>query len=183
MLIDSLVVFCGSKNGNNPLFAQKAEEVGSLLAAHNIRLIFGGGSVGLMGIVADAVLKGGGQVTGIIPQQLVDWEREHKGLTELIVVDNMHSRKKQMYDLAQAALVLPGGFGSLDELFEIITWNQLSIHDKQIFILNTAGFYDNLVKHIDVMKAEGFLYQEAMDRITIIKEPEELISYYKSVSR
>jgi len=177
MPIHSLAVFCGSKNGTNPLFLQHTEELGKIFASHNITLVYGGGSVGLMGTIADAVMDNGGKVIGVIPQVLVDWERQHKGITELIVVDNMHIRKKKMYDLCDAAIILPGGFGTLDEMFEMITWNQLSIHDKRIFIINSGGFYDHLIAHIQKMQQEKFLYEAAWDRLIIINEPSEMIPY------
>ncbi|MFD2919981.1 TIGR00730 family Rossman fold protein [Terrimonas rubra] len=178
MLIQSLAVFCGSKNGNNELFATHTKELGALMAQHHIALVYGGGSVGIMGIIADSVMQNGGKVVGIIPQILVNQERQHKNITELLVVEDMHIRKRKMYDLADAAIILPGGFGTLDELFEMVTWNQLSIHDKQIFLLNSDGFYDHLIAHIYKMKEEGFLYQEAFDRITVLNEPKELIEYF-----
>lgn len=175
MLIRSLAVFCGSKTGKNPLFLQHAAEVGKLCASHGIRVIYGGGSVGIMGAIADETMRHGGGVTGVIPQVLVDWERQHNHLSELLVVDNMHTRKKKMYDLCDAAVILAGGFGTLDELFEMVTWNQLSIHDKMIFILNSGGFYNHLIAHIKQMQEEGFLYEEAQKRLILLNEPAELI--------
>jgi len=177
MPITSLAVFCGSKPGNNPLFAQHAAELGELLAKHKIKLIYGGGSAGLMGIIADAVMKNNGEVKGIIPKILLEWEVQHRGITELVISNDMHERKKIIYSLCDAALILPGGFGTLDELFEIVTWNQLTIHDKEIYILNAGGFYNHLINHIEIMKKEGFLYEEAQKRITIIDNPAELIKY------
>lgn len=174
MALQSLAVFCGSKNGKNPLFAVHARTLGSLLARQGIRLVYGGGSAGLMGIIADSVMAEGGRVTGIIPKLLLEWEVQHRGITELQICDDMHERKKRIYSISDAALVMPGGFGTLDELFEIVTWNQLTIHDKQIYILNTDGFYDDLYRHIERMKEEGFLYEEAIRRIHFIKEPKEL---------
>lgn len=173
----ALAVFCGSKTGTHPLFAQHAQTLGRLLAERDIRLIYGGGSAGLMGLIADSVLAGGGQVTGIIPKLLLEWEVQHRGLQELIISDDMHERKRKIYSLCDAALVMAGGFGTLDELFEIVTWNQLTIHDKQIYILNSAGFYDHLQAHIEKMQQEGFLYEEALQRITFIHEPEELMKH------
>jgi uncharacterized protein (TIGR00730 family) len=175
--IHSLAVFCGSKNGNNHLYKLHAAELGKLMAQHSVTLIYGGGSSGLMGTIADSVMEGGGKVTGIIPKVLVEWERQHHRITELIVADDMHIRKKTIYSLCDAALILPGGFGTLDELFEIVTWNQLSIHDKHIFILNSGGFYDHLILHIQQMRAEGFLYEEAYKRISIIREPADMLAY------
>ncbi|MFM8591619.1 MAG: TIGR00730 family Rossman fold protein [Sphingomonadales bacterium] len=175
--VDTIAVFCGSKNGTNPAFATDAIALGHWMAQQNIRLVYGGGSAGLMGVIADAALEKGGQVTGIIPSLLLEWEVQHRKLSELIIVEDMHQRKKELYSRCQAALVLPGGFGTLDELFEIITWNQLTIHDKPIFIINSDGFYDALLLHIEQMKKEGFLYQDAIDRIQVIRTVEELQHY------
>jgi uncharacterized protein (TIGR00730 family) len=174
MSIHSLAVFCGSKNGNNPLYAEHTVQLGKLLAKHGITLIYGGGNVGIMGKIADAVMEHGGTVTGVIPQVLVEWERQHNGISELFIVDDMHVRKKKMYELCDAAIILPGGFGTLDELFEMVTWNQLSIHDKLIFILNSGGFYDHLIAHINKMQEENFLYEAARKRIVILESPAEL---------
>ena len=179
MPIRSLAVFCGSKKGNNPLYTQHAVRLGELMAEYNVKLIYGGGSAGIMGCIADSVMSHGGSVTGIIPKMLVEWERQHHGITELIVSDDMHVRKKTIYGLCDAALILPGGFGTLDELFEIITWNQLSIHDKQIFILNTDGFYDHLIRHIQKMREEEFLYEKVDQSVIIVTEPNELRNYFR----
>jgi uncharacterized protein (TIGR00730 family) len=177
MAIQSLAVFCGSKNGNNPLFTEHAKQLGKLMAEKNIKLIYGGGSAGIMGTIADAVMEHGGKVTGIIPKILLEWEVQHRGITELIIADDMHVRKRTIYSLCDAALILPGGFGTLDELFEIVTWNQLTIHDKEIYILNSGGFYNHLIQHIELMKKEAFLYEEALKRITVIDDPAELLKY------
>lgn len=177
MSIRSLAVFCGSKNGNDPVYAQHAAQLGKILADHEITLIYGGGSIGIMGTIADAVMMNGGKVTGVIPQVLVDWERQHTSISELIIVDNMHVRKKKMYELSDAAIILPGGFGTLDELFEMVTWNQLSIHDKHIYIINSSGFYDHLIAHIQKMQQGGFLYESAYNRIIIINTPADIIAY------
>lgn len=179
MSIQSLAVFCGSKHGNNPLFTQHAAELGILLAINNITLVYGGGSAGLMGTIADSVMENGGEVKGVIPKILLEWEVQHRNITELTISDDMHERKRIIYSLCDAALILPGGFGTLDELFEIITWNQLTIHDKEIYILNSDGFYDHLIQHISFMKKEGFLYEEAVKRITILDNPNEFIQYIK----
>jgi uncharacterized protein (TIGR00730 family) len=177
MPLQSLAVFCGSKNGVNKIYLQHAIELGRIMASHNITLVYGGGSVGIMGTIADEVLLNGGKVIGVIPQVLVDWEREHKSLSELLVVDNMHTRKKKMYDLCDAAVILAGGFGTLDEFFEMVTWNQLSIHDKSIYIINSGGFYNHLIGHINQMQQEGFLYEAARERLTVLNEPSELIPH------
>jgi uncharacterized protein (TIGR00730 family) len=177
MAIQSLAVFCGSKNGNNPEFARHATALGKLMAENNIRLIYGGGSAGLMGIIADSVMQYGGHVTGFIPKILLEWEVQHRGITELVICDDMHERKKRIYSVSDAAIILPGGFGTLDELFEIVTWNQLTIHDKEIYILNSGGFYNHLVQHIELMKQENFLYDDAIKRITLLDEPADLLNY------
>ena len=178
MPLQSIAVFCGSKNGVNKIYLQHAIELGRIMASHNITLVYGGGSVGIMGTIADEVLLNGGKVIGVIPQVLVDWEREHKSLSELLVVDNMHTRKKKMYDLCDAAVILAGGFGTLDEMFEMVTWNQLSIHDKRIYIINSDGFYNHLIGHINQMQQEEFLYEAARERLTIVNEPSELVKHF-----
>ncbi len=174
--LKSMAVFCGSKNGNNPLYAKHATQLGNLLAENNICLIYGAGNNGLMGCVANGVLEKNGRVIGIIPELLTSWERQHDGITELIVVENMHVRKRMLYEKADAAIILPGGFGTLDELFEILTWNQLSIHDKPVYILNSGGFYDALLQHMQRMMQEKFLYNPLNEVITILTSPEELFS-------
>jgi hypothetical protein len=147
------------------------------MAENNVKLVYGGGSAGLMGCIADSVMENQGQVTGIIPRILVEWERQHLGISELIVSDDMHERKRKIYSLCDSALILPGGFGTMDELFEIITWNQLTIHDKEIFILNSGGFYDHLIAHIEQMKNQGFLYEEAVKRLHYLQSPADLLQY------
>ena len=176
-MVTSLAVFCGSKNGADALYATHAQQLGKLMADHNIRMIYGGGSTGIMGIVADAMMQHNGKVTGIIPHILVEWEHQHHGITELIIADDMHERKKKMYELCDAAIILPGGFGTLDEFFEMLTWNQLSIHDKRIFILNSVGFFDHLLAHISRLEQLGFLYETAKERITVLNDPSELLQY------
>lgn len=175
MPIHSVAIFCGSRKGNNPIYAQHALEIGRLLAAKQCKIVYGGGSIGLMGLVADEAMRGGGWVTGIIPKLLVEWEVEHRAISELIVCDDMHQRKLMIYSKADAALILPGGFGTLDELFEILTWNQLTLHDKEIFILNSAGFYNKLIDHIKTMHAEGFLDESNLKKIHLIQTPLELL--------
>jgi uncharacterized protein (TIGR00730 family) len=177
MKLQSIAIFCGSKEGNNGLYAAHAKRLGEILSSQHIALIYGGGRKGLMGIAADAVMDNGGTVRGVIPQVLIEWEHHHENITELLVVEDMHVRKRKMYELADAAIILPGGFGTLDELFEILTWNQLSIHDKKIFILNTAGFYNHLIQHLKFLSAEGFLYGELHEQITLLDEPDEIIPH------
>ena len=177
MVIHSLAVFCGSHNGSDPLYTAHAKQLGKLMAENNIALIYGGGSVGIMGTIADTVMSHGGKVIGIIPQVLVEWERQHKNITELIVTEDMHIRKKTIYSMCDAGVILPGGFGTLDELFEMLTWNQLSIHDKEIFIINTGGFYNHLITHINKMQEEKFLYEIAAQRINVLNSPEDILPF------
>jgi len=171
----SAAVFCGSRTGKNKLFAKHAEEVGLLLAEKNVQLIYGGGRNGLMGIVADTVLKNKGKVVGVIPSLLNEKEHQHEFLTALHIVEDMHTRKKMMYELSDAAIILPGGFGTMDELFEIITWNQLNIHDKTIVLLNSDGYYNNLIAQLQQMHQEGFLYTAWNESLFIISDPRALI--------
>lgn len=177
MAIESLAVFCGSKKGKSPCYSDHAKELGRLVAEQKIKMIYGGGSVGLMGVMADEVMRNGGWVTGIIPKLLVEWEVEHRAISELIICDDMHERKLKIYSKADAALVLPGGVGTLDELFEVLTWNQLTIHDKEIFILNTNHFYDALLQQLDHMKNEGFLSETSLDKLHILQNPLELVPF------
>ncbi|WP_460685740.1 LOG family protein [Niabella aquatica] len=176
MFIKSMAVFCGSQNGKEELFVEEAKELGRWMASKSIKLVYGGGNVGLMGAVANAVMDNGGIVTGVIPRILDSRERSHKGLTELLVVENMHTRKMKMYELSDAAAILPGGYGTLDELFEMITWNNLSIHDKKIYIINLNGYYDHLLAHIQTMLYSGFLYENPMRNIIVVKSVRELVA-------
>lgn len=179
MNIKSLAVFCGSKSGSNPLFIEHSKELGKLLVEKNITMIYGGGSVGMMGAIADTMMQQNGKVIGVIPELLVEWEQQHKGITKLHVVKDMHVRKKMMYELCDAAIILPGGYGTLDELFEIITWNNLKIHEKKIILLNSAGFYNHLIAHIETMQQQGYLYEDWQHRIVVcnnVKEVEFLLS-------
>ena len=175
MAIRSLAVFCGSKEGNDPLFCGHAKQLGYMLAQKNITLIYGGGNKGIMGTIASAVLEKKGKVIGIIPKILTAWEHQHPGVTELHEVEDMHTRKRMLYEKCDAALILAGGYGTMDELFEILTWNQLNIHDKKIIILNTLGFYDHLILHLKAMEEQNFLYHKVIDGLTIISSPDELI--------
>ena len=175
MPVHSVAVFCGSKNGSEPVFAEHTARLGKLLADAGIRIVYGGGNVGLMGLIADSAMASGGEVTGVIPEVLLAWERQHQGLTEMFVVPDMHNRKRMMYELSDAAIILPGGFGTLDELFEMITWNNLSIHDKHIYILNSGGFYEHLLAHVSRMQETGFLYESWNRRLTIAPDPESIV--------
>jgi len=175
--INKLAIFCGSKLGSNNLYAQHAKELATILAENKIELIYGGGKNGIMGIVADTVMEQGGIVRGVIPQILISWEHQHEGISELLVVEDMHVRKRKLYELCDGAIILPGGFGTLDELFEILTWNQLSIHDKKIFILNSGGFYNHLIVHLQHLDKEGFLYGKIEEVLTLLNEPHDLLKH------
>ena len=153
----SICVYCGSNAGSKPAYTERAIALGDRLARDGIRLVYGGGNVGLMGIVADAVLANGGDVLGVIPQQMVDWEVAHRGVTRLEVVDSMHTRKARMFELSDGFVALPGGFGTLDEMFEMLTWRQLGIGDKPCAFLDVDGFYAPLIGMIDRMVEERFL--------------------------
>ena len=155
-----LCVFCGSAAGVSPSYATAAKELGRLLAARSIGLVYGGGNVGLMGVVADAVLAAGGEAIGVIPRALVDRELAHPGLTECIVVETMHTRKQCMHDLSDGFIALPGGYGTLDELFEALTWSQLGMHQKPCGLLDVDGFYGLLRTFIEHQRTEGFLRPE-----------------------
>lgn len=156
MTIHSVCVYCGSSNHVDDVYKKLAVDVGTALAQHKKRIVYGGGHVGLMGLVADSALKAGGEVIGIIPEHIRAHEVQHKGLTELHVVDSMHTRKNLMAEKADAFVVLPGGFGTLDEAFEVLTWKQLALHNKPIIIFNVNGFWDPLIKLIDHMIEQGF---------------------------
>lgn len=152
-----ICVFCGSADGVDPIFAATAKELGQRIAAAGMGLVYGGASVGLMGTLADAALAGGAEVIGVIPQSLVDREIAHPNLTKLITVKTMHERKALMYQHADAFIVLPGGFGTLDEFMEIVTWAQLGLHRKPCVLLNINGYYDGLVAFLDHAVERGFI--------------------------
>jgi uncharacterized protein (TIGR00730 family) len=175
-----IAVFCGSSPGTNSQYKSDAEGVGRFLASQGIDLVYGGAKVGLMGAVARGVLSGGGQVTGIIPGFLRIKEVVDENLTELIVVDTMHQRKAKQYELCDGVMVLPGGFGTMDELFEILTWGQLGLHKKPVGILNMYGYYNGLIQVIDHMVGEGFLKQVNRDMVIINESVQDLIETMKN---
>ena len=156
----SICVYCGSNAGSKIVYSERAAALGDRIAKEGLRLIYGGGNVGLMGVVANAVLEAGGQVTGVIPKQLADWEVAHRGLTELEIVGSMHERKSRMFDLADGFVTLPGGFGTMEEIFEMLTWRQLGIGNKPCAFLDVDGFYAPLIGMIDRMVEERFLHAE-----------------------
>lgn len=171
----SVAVYCGSSSGNQEIYTRQAEEMGRELARRGLTLVYGGGCVGLMGTIADAVLAAGGRVIGVIPQFLADKEVAHRGCTELHVVETMHQRKLLMADLADGFVAMPGGFGTLEELFEVLTWGQLGLHGKPVGVLNTRGFYDTLLALLDHMSAEAFLRKENRDQVLQNASPAALL--------
>ncbi len=175
-MILSVAVFCGSRPGKNSLYTHHANELGEMIAERKLKLVYGGGNAGLMGVVANAVIKNGGIVTGVIPEILREREHQHDGISELLVVADMHVRKKMIYDACDAAFVLPGGNGTLDELFEMLTWNTLSIHDKKIILLNSGGYYKHLISHLTKMQQEGFLYEDWKKSLMIFDTPAAIFS-------
>ncbi|HVZ25244.1 MAG TPA: TIGR00730 family Rossman fold protein [Sediminibacterium sp.] len=180
-MIKRITVFCGSRTGQDPLYAEQAWRLGKLMADKKIGLVYGGGNKGLMGVIANAVMEAGGSVTGVIPKVLLQWEAQHEGITELLIVEDMHERKKMLYELGDAAIILPGGNGTLDELFEMLTWNTLQIHNKKIAIINAGGYYDHLVAHINTMADQGFLYDNWQERLLVCETAETAITSLTSV--
>jgi len=173
--MQSICVFCASSLGENEIYAKTAREVGKMLAEEKLRLIYGAGNVGLMGQVADAAMAHGGQVTGVIPDFLVRKEVAHLNLTELIIVDTMHTRKSRMAELSDGFITLPGGFGTMDELCEILTWAQLGLHRKPIGILNVNGYYDALLQLFDRMTHDKLLRTENRAMVLVDTEPRALL--------
>ena len=172
----NVCIFCGSSAGTNPVYAEVARELAILLSNNKCSLVYGGGNIGLMGIVADEMLKNGARVIGVIPDFLVQREVAHRGLSELIVVDSMHERKKRMADLTDFFIVLPGGMGTLDEMAEILTWKQLNLIDKPVGLLNVAGYFDPLIQQFRKMVNDGFLNENNLLSVKISDNAAELIT-------
>lgn len=170
-----IAVFCGSSIGTNEVYGELAKSLGSVLVREGLGLVYGGASVGLMGIIADTVLAAGGSVTGVIPDFFSRNEIAHKGLEELIYVPSMHQRKLHIADISDGFIALPGGFGTLDELFEIITWGQLDLHRKPVGILNTNGYYDLLLQFVDNMFNQGFVREAHYNMLIRAEDPAILI--------
>ena len=176
----SLCVYCGSNSGANPAYAAQAIDLGTRMAREGIRLVYGGGNIGLMGAVADAVMAAGGQAIGVIPRQLVDMEVAHLGLTELEVVGSMHERKSRMFDLADAFVALPGGFGTLEEIIEMLTWRQLGIGNKPCAILDTQGYWSPLVAMMDRMVEEKFLHPGQREDLWVGQDIEAMFAWMRA---
>lgn len=173
--LSTICVFCGSTRGRSPAFARTAERFGRLLAARGLDLVYGGGHVGLMGVVADAALAGGGRVTGVITRALQEREVAHRSLTELLVVQTMHQRKAAMADRADAFVMLPGGLGTFEEVFEVVTWSQLGIHAKPCGVLDVDGYFDPLVALLDRAADEGFVRGDHRQLLLMDTDPERLL--------
>lgn len=168
-------VFCGSSNGSSPLYTEMAAKLGKILFINGIDLVYGGGDIGLMKKIADAILKQGGRVTGVIPEFLKEKEVAHLGLTQLIVVKSMHQRKAKVAEMSDGFIILPGGFGTLDESFEMLTWNQLYLQNKPFGMLNIDGYFDKLLEFIDRMVQDKFIKSEHREMIQVSDDPEELL--------
>lgn len=171
----SVCVFCGSNIGTNGLYRAAAESLGDALARRKLRLVYGGGSVGLMGVVADAVLEAGGEVTGVIPEVLATKELLHTGVHDMHIVSGMHARKARMVELADGFIALPGGYGTFEELFEIVTWAQLGLHRKPIGLYNAAGYFHGLIELIDHAVEQGFIKAKHRELLVVGEESEALI--------
>ena len=181
--INSVCVYCGSSDRVDGAYLAEAHKMGSAIARRGMRLIFGGGGTGLMGAVADAALEGGAEVIGVIPDNFNTEQLAHDGLTELRVVDTMHVRKTMMADMADAFVALPGGFGTLEELFEMLTWAQIGLHSKPVGILNAQGYFDSLLNLINHAQEEGFLYSEHTSLLLAETDPNRLLEALEAYQR
>ncbi|WP_437229637.1 TIGR00730 family Rossman fold protein [Planctomicrobium sp. SH661] len=176
--MQSICVFCGSKPGHDPTYGTAATTLGHALADRGIRLVYGGGNVGIMGIVADAVLERGGEVTGVIPESLMNRELAHAGVADMRIVGSMHIRKALMADLSQGFVALPGGLGTFEELCEILTWSQLGFHHKPVALLNVKGYYDPLLMMLDRSVSEGFLSTANRNKLFVANTVPELMAFF-----
>ena len=174
-MVSSVCVYCGSQVGDATLYRDSAARLGAALARARVRLVYGGGSIGLMGVCADAALASGGAVTGVIPRFLATKEVAHAGLADLVLVDSMHERKRVMFDRSDAFVALPGGYGTLDELFEMVTWRQLGRHEKPILLVNLGGFYDHLVAHVDRAIEAGFVAPRLRALLAVARDVDEAL--------
>lgn len=174
--IQSLCVFCGASQGNDPVFMEAGRALGRLMAAANVQLVFGAGGSGVMGAVSAGCLEAGGRAVGIIPQHLVEVEAALPGLTELIVVPDMHTRKRMMFERSDAFCVLPGGFGTMDETFEILTWKQLSLHEKPVILCNVKEYWKPFVQFAESMLSHSFIRQRNMELFTVVDGVEDVLA-------
>jgi uncharacterized protein (TIGR00730 family) len=172
-----ILVYCGSSKGHNAIYEQEAKRLVHALKRYDCELIFGAGSVGIMGVLADEYLKIGGQCVGVIPSFMEPWEVKHTGIQECFVTESMHARKQLMANRADGVIALPGGFGTLDELFEMLTWKQLDLHQMPISILNTNGYYDHLLAQMQHMVDEGFLKVPNLEALQVEQDPDVLMDW------
>jgi uncharacterized protein (TIGR00730 family) len=172
----SLCLYCGSAQGHNPVFHEAARYLGREFAHRGIRLVYGGGHIGLMGLAADAALEAGGTVIGVIPKFLIDAEVGHAGATELVVVESMHERKQRMFELADGFVILPGGLGTIDEMIEMITWKQLHLHDKPVVVIDLQGYWGALLGLVDHIIAEGFARPQVKNLFSVVKTVDEVFA-------
>ena len=179
----SVLVFCGSRSGTDPAYAKAARDLGAAIAGHGWRLVYGAGDVGLMGAVADAAIAAGGDTLGVIPEHLVPRELGRRDLTRYLVTETMHERKKVMFMNADVVALLPGGAGSLDELFEVLTWAQIGLHRKPIIIVNTNGYWDKLIQLIEHVIAQGFADQSLQDYLTVVDGPDAFAAKVSTLGR
>lgn len=177
----SICVFCGANISDDPALLDAIEQLARVMVSKDITLIYGGGKVGVMGVIADAVLAKGGKAVGVIPQFLMDKEVGHTGLTELHIVENMHQRKQMMNDLCDGIIMLPGGFGTLEEFFEVLTWLQLGLHSHPVGVLNVNGFYDHLLLQMDVMVQQRFLKPANRNLVLTSADAIELVSLMENI--
>jgi uncharacterized protein (TIGR00730 family) len=177
--VNAVCVYCGSSPGSDPAYLAATQDLARTLAGRGIKVVYGGASVGLMGALADAALEAGGEVAGVIPQQLVDREIAHQGLTELHVVQTMHQRKALMAELSDAFVALPGGIGTLEELIEVFTWDQLGLQDKPIAVLNTLGYYEGLAAFLDHAVEQGFHQPQQRAKLLLASDAEDLLARWE----
>jgi uncharacterized protein (TIGR00730 family) len=175
-----LCIFCGSSKGNDPVYEETAEELAKIIVDEDLTMVYGGGSIGIMGVLADKILSMNGKVIGVIPRFLYDLEVGHDNVTELIIVESMHERKQKMAEISDGFLALPGGFGTLEEMGEILTWIQLKLIRKPIGLLNINGFYDEFLRMLDKMVESGFLKKNNREILLSSKSPEEIITIIKN---
>lgn len=177
-----ILIYCGSAKGNDEVYQTSAIKLGQLLVEHNLGLVYGGGNVGLMGIIADEVLRLGGEVIGVIPRLLMEKEVGHLNLTKMFIVEDMHQRKAKMFELSDACIAMPGGIGTMEELFEAFTWSQLGFHQKPCGVLNVNGYYDALHQLMQHMVDSGFLKQQHKDQLVFETDEEQLLRKVLSAS-
>ncbi|MDH4120251.1 MAG: TIGR00730 family Rossman fold protein [Deltaproteobacteria bacterium] len=175
-----ICVFCGANTGNRPEYREAAANLGRTLAQKGLGLVYGGGNVGLMGVLAEAALAAGGEVVGVIPTSLVEKELAHNGLSDMVITASMHERKQEMFDRSDGVIALPGGFGTLDEFFEVITWCQLGFHQKPCGLLNVLDFFQPLMVHLAHAVAEGFITEVNAGLIQVHHHPEELLRRFET---